>query len=237
MSINITNDAKLLDQILLFDCYAGLFTNNVKENEENPTFIEPIFSSYSKNLLDKNNWGPSIKEGDYSSITYNNQITWVNNSENTEIINGYFILDSNDELLWFNVFENPAVIGNNEGVSIYPKVYLNRNDLFNTFFIFKIINPLPSQTILNPTITITNEYWDDLYSPKSLINPVTGDVIYSSTKNSMNLVLDPKIDPSVELTYSFDIQLSQPGFLTYQKHVAISAPGSYDITLYMLEIG
>jgi|688.fasta_scaffold38137_6 hypothetical protein len=237
MSIRIVNKPLLLDEISSFDTYACLFTNSIELNEDNPSFSEPSFNGYSPFLLDSGSWGTSIQEEDYSTKTYNQEVFWTNNGAEPIVVEGHFVKNLNEEVLWFDKFESPVTIGNDEKINVYPKLYLNKyNDLFNTFFIFKIINPYPSPIELTPTVTITDELWGSTSYSKSLISFTTGDSTYGIINNSLNLALDPQIQQTNELPFSFKIKLQQSGFYITEKVISISETGVYDINLYMIEV-
>jgi hypothetical protein len=238
MSVHIINNSKLLDELLNFDSRAGLFTNNINKNNENPSFVEPSFSGYSKFSLSKDSWGPAIQEEDYATISYNDEIYWTNNSSSNIIINGYFLENLNSQKLWFNVFSNPISISQNEGVSVTPKIYLNNlNNLISTFFLFNLVNPNPTPITLNPVISISNETWGGVSATNSLVNTKTGDYTYDASSGALNLALDSKIDPTVALPFSFTITAQQTGFFVATKNVNITNSGVYDLTLYMVEVG
>lgn len=237
MSVVIVNNPKLLDELLKFNSYAGLFINDIKQNDESPQFVEPNFDGYAPLLLDKINWGPSIKESNYATITYKNEIFWINQENINATIRGYFLKNLSNQIVWFHTFNDPVTIAKSEGIYINPKVYLNNYDnLFNTMFIFNIINPNPGVP-LNPTISITNEYWGNVIAVKPLINTVTGNSNYSPVNNCLTLALDPKIDPRLDLPFSFTIKSSQPSFYSAVKNVNITSNGIYEHTLHMIEVG
>jgi len=236
MSIRIVNKPLLLDELSNFDTYACLFINSVELNKNNPSFNEPSFNGYSPFLLHSSGWGASIQEEDYSTKTYNQEVFWTNNGE-AVVIEGYFVKNLNNKVLWFDKFENPITIENGEKINVYPKLYLNKyEDLFNTFFIFKIINPYPSPIELDPVVTITNELWGSVLYSKSLISFTTGDSTYEIINNSLNLALNPQIQQSNMFPFSFKIKLQQPGFYITEKSISVSEPGAYDINLYMIEV-
>lgn len=238
MSIRIINKPLLLDEVLSFDTYACLFTNSVELNENNPSFNEPSFDGYSPFLLDANTWEASVQEEDYATKTYDQEVFWINNGEESETVEGYFVKNLNDEVLWFDRFESPRNIENSEKINVYPKLYLNKyNNLFNTFFIFKIINPSLSSVELNPIVTITNELWGSVSYSKSLISFTTGDSSYEFINKSLNLALDPQIQQTNEFPFSFKIKLQQSGFFITEKSISVSEPGVYNVNLYMIEAG
>lgn len=237
MSTRIVNKSLLLDEISKFNTYACLFTDSVDLNEKNPSFNEPSFNGYSPFLLYSSGWEASIQEEDYSTKTYNQEVFWTNNGEEPVVIKGHFVKNSNNEVLWFDKFENPITIENGEKINVYPKVYLNKyNDLFNTFFIFKIINPYPSPIELDPVVTITNELWGSVPYSKSLISFTTGDSTYEIINNSLNLALNPQIKQTSEFSFSFKIKLQQSGFYIAEKSISVTEPGVYDVNLYMIEV-
>lgn len=238
MPTRIINKPKLLDEIIQFNTYACLFDNIFDENEENPTLTEPSFDGYSTILLEGSKWGPAIQEDEYATTTYSEEVFWVNNSGSTITIYGHFVKNSDNKTLWFNKFENPVDLGTGEGIYMYPKIYLDKtSDMFNTFFIFKIINPSPSPIELNPAITIVDEFWGNIEYPNSLINAVTGDNTYTITNLSLNLALNSQIKQTEDLPFSFKIILQQSGFFTTEKSISVIEPGVYDIDLYMIELG
>lgn len=235
MSAIVVNNPKLLDQLLNFNSYAGLFTNEIQQNDSSPVFAEPIFLGYGLFLVDKNNWGPSIKESDYAVTNYKNEIYWVNQSEVATTIRGYFLKNLNNQTLWFHVFNSPVTISKNEGIYINPKVYLNNyENLFNTIYIFNINYP-NSFLLPNPSISITDEMWGDVIMNKPLLNIITGDSNYAPSSNCLVLALDSKIEITEDLPFSFKIKSTQPGFFSYTKNINTTQPGIYENTLYMIE--
>lgn len=237
MPTHLVNKPKLLDELVNFDSFAGLFINSVKENNENPSFIEPNFSGYSLISLDKNKWGPAVKENDYASIKYNSEIFWINNSNLIVTIEGYFIKKTNNDILWFNVFETPLFLSKNEGLYITPIIYLDNNSLFNTFFIFNVVKANPTTlTVLNPTISINNQIWGEVSADDSLINTRTGNNTYSLSKESIILALDKKINPTTNTPFSFTVTAQQPGFYVYTKLINITSPGVYEKTIKLIEV-
>lgn len=237
MPTRIIDNSKILNELLSFDSNAGLFINTVAENNQNPTFVEPNFNGYSSKLLKKENWGPAIKEESYSTSVYNGELFWTNNSGADVVLNGYFIKNNENQILWYSVFNDPVSIAVNEGLYIYPKVYLNYNVLFNTLFVINIVKSNPyTTTALNPIVSINNEYWGSVVAQNSLINTVTGDYNLSPSNNSLVLALNKSINPTTELPFSFDLKVQQAGFFIKTRNINITNFGVYEITIKLIEI-
>ena len=234
---NIINNSKLLDEIFGFDSYAELFINNIDENNENPVFFNPLFAGYAPVTLSKDKWGPAVKEGNYASIEYEDPIVWNNTgTEGTYSIKGYYIKDSSDNLLWFKAFDAPLLISTGESVTVYPKIFLNRYQTLETTFTFNIINSNPnSSTTIDPEVEITEEMWG--------LEPANGglfDVSFSGFKPIKGVVsagLNPRINPTGEIPFSFKIKITQTGFINFSKDVSITEPGDYLVTIKLIEYG
>jgi len=235
---NIINNPKLLDELIGFDSSAGLFTNNISENTENPVFTNPLFAGYAPISLSKYNWGPSLAESDYTIIEYKEPVIWNNNNEPplSEIIVGYYVKDSSGKLLWFKVFDTPLTVSTGEAVEVYPKIILNRYESLSTTFTFNMINSNPnSYTIIDPKFEITEEKWGTENASGSLFDvSLSG---FKSTKGVVNTGLDPRINPTLNLPFSFNITITQTGFIVFNKNVSITEPGDYAVNIKLTEYG
>jgi hypothetical protein len=234
---NIINNSKLLDELIRFDSYAGLFTNNISENEENPEFTDPLFTGYSPAPLFKENWGPSVSVVNYATIEYSDPVVWNNNNDPSaaETINGYYIRDSlSNHLLWFKVFETPLSVNTGESVAVYPKITLNKYEPLLTTFTFNMMNSNPnSYTAIDPVFEITEELWGTKTAAGSLFDISLSD--FGAINGVVSAGLDQRIHPTTELPFSFKITITQPGFLIFSKDVSITEPGDYLINIKLIE--
>jgi hypothetical protein len=235
MSIaNIINVPKLLDEIFGFDSSAELFVNNVDENKENPTFINPSFVGYGPISLSKDKWGPAVNGGNYATIEYQEPIIWNNTIEGTDSIKGYYIKNSSNKLLWFKTFDTPFSMSVGESVSIYPKVFLNRYDSLTTTFTFNIINSNPnSYTLIDPKVEITEEMWGLESATGSLFDvSLSG---FKPIKGVISAGVAQRINPTAGNPFSFTIKTVQSGFINFSKNVSITEPGDYAVTIKLIE--
>lgn len=233
---NIINNSKLLNELVRFDSSAGLFTNNVGENEESPVFTDPLFTGYAPVALSKDNWGPATPEGNYATIEYNDPIVWSNNNdpEESETINGYYVKDSFDKLLWFKVFDSPLLVATGEAVAVYPKIILNNYNPLATTITFNMVNSNPnSPTVIDPNFEITQEFWGLENANGSLF-----DVFLSGFKPMKGVVgagLDQRVNPTTDAPFSFKITITQLGFIIFSKDVSITEPGDYIVDIKLVE--
>jgi hypothetical protein len=233
---NIINTSKLLNEIFGFDSYAELFINRVDENKENPVFINPLFVGYGPISLSKDKWGPAISEGNYATTEYQEPIVWNNTGTGTYSINGYYIKDFSDNILWFKSFDSVLFISEGESLTIYPKIFLNRYEPLTTTFTFNIINSNPnSRTPIDPKVEITEEMWGAESADGSLFDVTLPG--FKPIKGVVSSGLDPRINPTQEIPFSFKIKTTQTGFINSSYDVSIPEPGDYVVTIKLIEYG
>jgi hypothetical protein len=231
---NIINTSKLLDEIFGFDSSAELFINNVDENRENPVFINPLFAGYGPISLSKDKWGPAVNEGNHSVTEYQDPIVWNNTGTGTYSIKGYYIKDFSDNILWFKSFDSPLFISEGESATIYPKIFLNKYKPLTTTFTFNIINSNPgSRKPIDPEVEITEELWGVESANGSLFDvSLSG---FKPIKGVVSAGLNPRINPTQEIPFSFKIKITQSGFINSSNNVSIQEPGNYAVTVKLIE--
>jgi hypothetical protein len=113
----------LLDNLLKCnDYYAKLFSNNLDENA--PLFIECAFIGYSSKKLDKGNWNASTIENSQVVSYYKTPVAWYCDDPTTNDINGYFIVDEADNVIWYYKFPSTVRITSLQAISLNLRVVL-----------------------------------------------------------------------------------------------------------------
>lgn len=114
---------EFLDELLSCnDYYIKLFSNNLNENS--PTFTECSFLGYNSVKLDKTLWNPSIIELAQVVSYYKNPIVWNCDDPSTSDINGYYIVDNSQNVIWYYKFPSTIRITSLQAISVTIRVLL-----------------------------------------------------------------------------------------------------------------
>lgn len=113
----------LLDELISCnDYYVKLFSNNL--NESAPSFIECSFAGYNSVKLDKTLWKPSFFELGQVVSYYKEPIVWNCNDVLTSDINGYYIVDNAQKVIWYYKFPSTIKITSLQAISVTIRVIL-----------------------------------------------------------------------------------------------------------------
>jgi len=118
-----SSKTQLLNNILnCNDYYAKLFVNNLNEN--NLIFTEASFNGYKKIFLNKNFWQDSRVESRKVVSYYKDSIVWKSKNSSYVYIYGYYIVDSDDTVIWYQKFPSVIKIDKNKGISVKIRAVL-----------------------------------------------------------------------------------------------------------------
>jgi hypothetical protein len=118
-----SSKTQLLNNILgCNDYYAKLFVNNLDEN--NLIFTEASFNGYKQILLNKDFWKDSIVESDKVVSYYNKSLIWKSKNSSYVYVYGYYIVDSDNTVIWYQKFPSAVKIAKNKGISVKIRVVL-----------------------------------------------------------------------------------------------------------------
>lgn len=113
----------LLDELLSCNTYyIKLFSNNLDENA--PSFVECSFIGYSTLTLDKTLWKPAVFEFGQVVAYYKEPVVWKCDDPFTNDINGYYIVDESQKIIWYYKFPTTVKITSLQGISVTIRVIL-----------------------------------------------------------------------------------------------------------------
>lgn len=118
---------QFLDDVLgCTDYYAKLFVNNLDESDLH--FTEASFLGYGPVKLKKEDWDASVIE--FSGLTswavsyYKYPVAWSSVDSFDVTINGYYLVDSSNTVIWYQKFSYPVTLFKDRGLNIVPKMVL-----------------------------------------------------------------------------------------------------------------
>lgn len=118
-----SSKTQLLNNILSCnDYYAKLFVNNLNEN--NLIFTEASFNGYKTVFLNKDFWQDSRLESGKVISYYKNSIVWKSKNSSTVYVYGYYIVDSDDAVIWYQKFPYSIKLDKSKGISVNIRAVL-----------------------------------------------------------------------------------------------------------------
>ena len=225
------SSALLKELLFSSDFVAKLFVDNGNSCEDVPgnlQLIEPVFDGYSSKNLNPNLWTLSTQsQNEYAQCTYSGSLIWKNTGANSsETIAGYYIADSDNNVLWFNKFEAPVQLATNQAVSVNINVLLNKTEGPKTTITIVVKNSdLTSSLIPDSSVSVLGSVkWGNTVYNNSIFDLLNND--FKAFNNIFCFGAREDITPCSENPLNFNISVAAPGFISTSKAVSIAKTGN-----------
>jgi hypothetical protein len=221
-----TKSVTLKELLSSGDYHAKLFTNDLGDCEDLPSdfqFQEPVFNGYSSKLLNSNLWKLSVGVEDYSQCDYQESLIWGNTDViQSETINGYFVTNGKDEVLWFGKFDNSIELQQNQNILVDIRVYLNNYDYPKNTITIIVKGDIDKPQ--NTNIFIDNIKWGNVSYPHALMDLMESD--WTPNQNILCIGVDNTINICHGDPLSFDITVTAIGYSEYKENITIEEVGN-----------
>jgi len=230
-------NSKLLKELLnSTNLTAKLFINDLLDCEDIPSsieFEEASFIGYSPKFLNPLLWEPMNQApASYTKYKYKNGIIWKNLGQ-TVNIKGYYVTNKENQVLWFEKFDNEIILNQNQGTLVNVEVEMNNYDFPKTTITLVVKNDsnlIPE----NISVSIENIKWGGVDYSDSLLDLLNNNFIPHN--NMVCIGVRDSIKPCSEEPLQFDLTISASGFETYQENISVTNPGNSILEIYLDQV-
>lgn len=204
--------------------------------EDSPSLVieQVSFNGYSSKFLNPMLWNATAQSaGSYIKYKYSSGIVWKNRgTENSEIIRGYYITNQNNEVLWFEKFDNEVILKQNEAILVNIETEINNYDFPQTTIALIIKNN--NLTPTNTSIDIQNIKWGGIDYPSDYFLDLLNNN-FIPQNNIICIGVKDKIKPCWAEPLQFDLSVSSLGFQNYQENISIRNKGNSIIEINLVK--